>query len=83
MVGILMREGNAVIIAASAGLKSFVLLQCCWAEVFNTVLHLMWKSHEILGTSESRFQVHCPPQASSFYIMAIKEVWIKLHFFIG
>lgn len=83
MVGILMREGNAVIIAASTGLNSFVLLQCCWAEVFNIVLHLMWKSHEILETSESRFQVHCLPQASSFYIMAIKEVWIKLYFFIG
>lgn len=83
MVGILTRVGNPVIIAASTGLKNFVLLQCCWAEVFNTVLHLTWKSHEILETPESRFQVLCLLQASGFYLKVIMEVWIKLPFFIG
>lgn len=68
--------------ATSTDLENLILLLYCWAQAFKTVLHLMWKYHEVLEILESRFQV-LSLSPNSWVSLDVKRAWIKLCFLIG
>lgn len=67
--------------ATSTDLENLILLLYCWAQAFKTVLHLMWKYHEVLEILESRFQV-LSPSLNPWVSLDVKGAWIKLCFLI-